>query len=195
MTYQTISKELTALAEKAKEIGENLNNELTKNMKQYIGDMLTEKNTRVDSEAKAQLSTIHSQAQEALDTGIKNYQEVLDITYFKDINSNQAAELEMIEKSNLDIDELRAYFRKFSDNQTALRRLEKIADDKGFMVTGRGYRGEMDFMRVVKNAGQGVVDAIYSSDPMRLNIAVNYLTGKVAEYETFAKKEIQVIQK
>ena len=195
MSYQTIYTELASLANQAKTNGENLNKELELNMSRYIGDLLLEKNAKVDSEVKTQIASLASRAQDELNTGLSDYQRYLDANYFASITPNEAAEIDMIANSNLDIDEVKAYFRKFSGNKTLLRRLEKIATDSGFLVLGRTYRGELDFMNSVKNAGQDVVNAIQSGETMRLSIAINYLAGKVKEYDTFSAKETQVIEK
>ncbi|HIX69985.1 MAG TPA: hypothetical protein IAA27_04620 [Candidatus Enterococcus stercoravium] len=195
MSYQTIYTELASLASQAKTIGENLNKELELNMSRYIGDLLQEKNAKVDSDAKAQITSLATRAQAELNTGLSDYQRYLDANYFASITPNEAAEIDMIANSNLDIDEVKAYFRKFSGNKTLLRRLEKIATDSGFLVLGRTYRGELDFMNSVKNAGQNIVDAITSGEGSRLSIATNYMAGKVQEYDAFSNKETQVIQK
>lgn len=195
MTYQQISTKLSEYAERAKQITQQLNEQLTQNMSRYLGEYLEEANKQVDSQSKQTLSSLNAQAQRELDSGLKAYQEVLDIKYFADISSQQASELEMIAKSNLDSDELRGYFRKFKDNQAIIRRLEKISNDKGYMVLGLTYQNEMDFLRGFKNLGQGVVDAILSGEATRVNISTNLLNGKIKEYEELTNKQIQVLLK
>ena len=58
---------------------------------------------------------------------MESAQIVLDNIYFTDLNASQAGELEIIAKSgSLTADEINGYIRKFKNNGTALRRIEKL---------------------------------------------------------------------
>lgn len=195
MTYQNIKNTLNEMAQKSITISEALSEELDMISKNYLGDMYKEKAAEADRLAKERLANLVTKAQEVLDNGLRTYQEVIDIKFFADIPIEQSAELEMIARTSLDHDEIKAYFRKFKNNFPALRRLEKIAGEKGYKVLGLTYRNELDFMNAFKNAGQGVVNAMAAGDRMRINIATNYLEGKVQEYDAVTSKETVVLPK
>ncbi|MFQ9320734.1 MAG: hypothetical protein ACLR3E_01555 [Enterococcus durans] len=195
MTYQEINNELGTIAEKSIETAIRLNEQLTKNMQQFLGEKLAEENSHIDQIAKVELKEMTDKAQEKLNTGLEEIQRELDLKYFADINVDKAAELEMVAKSDVTFDEIKAYFRKFSGNHTALRRLEKIAVTNGCIVRGCSYTKEIEFLERFKNAAQGLVNAIPTGELTRLRITINYLNGKIQEYETFSNQEIQVTQR
>ncbi|MBO0481817.1 hypothetical protein [Candidatus Enterococcus courvalinii] len=195
MEYQSMYKVLANIATQAQEVATKLDEQLKINMQRFLGEYLQEENKRIDNEAKEKLAALQERAQQLLDDGIAGYQNELDKKYFADIQPNHVGELEMIANSNLDLAEMRAYFRKFRDNYPALRRLEKIAEDKGFLVIGKTYMNEMDFLDGVKNSGQGVVNAISGGTSTRLTIALNFMQGKVDGYNQLENKETQVLQK
>ncbi|OQO71169.1 hypothetical protein BH747_04045 [Enterococcus villorum] len=194
MTYQEINNELGTIAEKSIKIASQLNEQLTKNMQQFLGEKLAEENSRIDQIAKAELKEMTDKAQEKLNTGLEEIQKELDSRYFADINVNQAAELEMVAKSDITFDEIKAYFRKFSGNHTALRRLEKLAISQGYIVRGCSYTKEIEFLERFKNTAQSLVKAIPTGELTRLRVAINYLNGKIQEYETFSNQEVQVMR-
>lgn len=195
MEYQTMYTVLLNIAIQAQEVANNLDAQLKLNMQQYIGEYLQQENERIDNAAKGKLAALQEKAQHLLDDGMEAYQISLDKKYFADILPNHVGELEMIAKSKLELNEMRAYFRKFKNNYPVLRRLEQIASDKGFLVIGKTYTNEMDFLEGVKNTGRGVINAISSGTSTRLTIALNLMQGKVGEYDQLEDKEIQVIQK
>lgn len=194
MEYQSMYTVLQNIATQAQEVTNNLDAQLNQNMQNYIGEYLKQENAKVDNNAKETLAALKEKAQRLLDDGMEAYQISLDKKYFADILPNHVGELEMISKSNLELNEMQAYFRKFKDNYPVLRRLEQIASDKGFVVIGKTYTNETDFLVSIKNTGQGVVNAILSGTSTRLTIALNLMEAKVSEYDRLESKETQVLQ-
>lgn len=137
MEYQSMYTALQNIATQAQEVTNNLDAQLNQNMQNYIGEYLQQENAKVDNNAKETLAALKEKAQRLLDDGMEAYQISLDKKYFADILPNHVGELEMISKSNLELNEIQAYFRKFKNNYPVLRRLEQIASDKGFVVIGK----------------------------------------------------------
>lgn len=195
MDYKTITEKLATLADKAIQTAQELNNQLNINMVQYMGERLLEENKLVDDTAKATLANLHQEAQATLDSGLNKIESDLDKKYFADMTNNQLAELEAIGKMELDSEEMKGYLRKFSGNEPALRRLEKIANDKGFSTRGFSYSKEMDFFKGFKNTAQGFVNAIQSGEQTTLNISANLLAGKVSDYNEISNIPLTVFGK
>lgn len=195
MEYKTIVKELGKLGDTSQQISKELKENTDLALTQFMGDRLKEELKNIDDLAKSQLEELHKEAQQFLDDGLNRIQKDLDKIYFNDLEVNRLAELEMIDKSNLDIEEMNGYLRKFSLNKAALRRFEKIVSDKGYLLSGLSYTKEIDFMKGFKNLGQSLVNAIHSGDTTYLSISTNLLIGKVEEYDELYKMPLQIFDK
>ena len=124
MTYRQILNKLEKKANSSLKVSSDLKEAIEYNAKNYIGDYWKSENDRVDKKAKDQLKSNGEEGQRILDDGLSAFQEHIDVKYFNDITSQVAGELDQIEKSDLSIDDAKAYLKKFKDNPSALRRLD-----------------------------------------------------------------------
>jgi hypothetical protein len=162
---------------------EAVNAQIQNNYQTYQAEYALEANRKLEEELSLKVASYKEQAQKRVDMALESAQIVLDNTYFTDLNANQAAELEIIAKSgNLRADEINGYIRKFKNNGTALRRIEKIAMDNNLIVRGKTYARELSYFNKIKNASQGLVNAIDLHASTQITIALRILKERYNEY-------------
>ena len=106
---------------------ERTNAQIQSNYETFQAEYALEANRKLEDELSSKVASYKEQAQKRVDMAMESAQIVLDNIYFTDLNASQAGELEIIAKSgSLTADEINGYIRKFKNNGTALRRIEKL---------------------------------------------------------------------
>lgn len=192
MSFKGVITKLSELGNQAKNINENLQKEIDLNHQRYTGEYCQQANEKVNAEAKTNLEKIQKTAQDLVDKELELQLSIIDEHYFQDISLEQSAELEMISKSNVTIQEMKKYYEKFSNNKAILRCLEKICIDKGYRVVGRSYSGDIEQINGLKNTFQGFVNAIASGDSMRLLISERLANSEVDKYTEYTERAPEI---
>lgn len=193
MSLKEVITKLSELGKQAKTIRENLAKEIESNKQKYAPEYCHEVNEKVKAEVNSKLERLKADAQNLVDKEIALRYSELDASYFKNITPEQFAELEMISKSDVTILEMKKYYEKFSDNYAILRRLEKIAIDKGYRVLGRSYLADIEQVEELERAFPHFINAIHSGDAMRLLTSESLVNNAVEEYTMYMDKLVEIV--
>lgn len=183
MNFKPMIDNLETIVKKMNEDLERTNAQIQSNYETFQAEYALEANRKLEDELSSKVASYKEQAQKRVDMAMESAQIVLDNIYFTDLNASQAGELEIIAKSgSLTADEINGYIRKFKNNGTALRRIEKIALDNNLTIRGKTYASELSYFNKIKNAAQGVVNAMDPHASTQITIAFRILTQRYNEY-------------
>lgn len=194
---KNIYDKLATKCEEAKAVRENLEQTIKSNHENYhwSADYTLEQNNQATANAQNRLKAIAQEAQAILDEGLSAYQKTIDKQYFNSVDADTASELELISKVDLDQDELEAYIRKFKDNKTALRTLEKVAEKNGYHLRGQGlYSQEVEYMKLMEKFGGNLVRELPTGNDVALNLHLNMVNAKVlSRHNDIQDREIRIV--
>lgn len=183
MDFKPMIDNLETIVKKMNEDLERTNAQIQSNYETFQAEYALEANRKLEDELSSKVVSYKEQAQKRVDMAMESAQIVLDNIYFTDLNASQAGELEIIAKSgSLTADEINGYIRKFKNNGTALRRIEKIAMDNNLTIRGKTYASELSYFNKIKNAAQGVVNSMDPHASTQIKIAFRILMQRYNEY-------------
>lgn len=195
MTYTDIMNRLADYADQAQQANDSMERSLATANERYAGEYLKDVMKQIADETEGKLAKIHESATSYLETAMDSIQVSLDKKFFNNISVENAAELELISKTPVDLLEMEGYIRKFKGNGAALRRLEQIALANNIEVHGASYAREMGYKKSFGDLFKGFITAMKSGDHTRMKIGLNMITPKLADHEALQAKEITVTVK
>lgn len=196
MDYELTMNAINDLAAKANQLYLDLNKKIEQNHTTFIDPTLADQ--RDTQTTAAQIAELYRQAQQTLDSAVKQKQDDINKRYHGDVTADQLANINQLAKYDLSEDELAGYLDKYKDNLPLLKAFELVIKDKGWLIDGLTYDNEIEFLKRFKSSMQAVVDGMQNGSPKGLpletKIASNMLTGHVKDWKAKVKSSAYTLR-
>lgn len=188
--YESIAAELRNAYQKKMVITTKLANDLKQSKEFYSTAQSAIEEQKLQAAADAAIDELINNLKRFVDHKFELLDQELGSRYFADISTVDSNTLTIVGQSSLDLSEMAVYVKRYKDNPTILRFLEKGANKLNYQIHGMTYSAELNFQKVIKDFADGCIANLNrANESVAFNIGLQMMEDRIAEYKELLAKE------